>query len=488
MARSIKIIVLYAALFFVGQPLVQAAPRLDLTIEMEGFPDVEVVTDKKITFDRACARFGKSLTNNEGLWGSGPFKKVRCRLADAKKPSKTPWLLKVTGDETQKRFEIFFVERRGQRFLQASYSIRTEVGPLALMNQDSGSLIAFYLSHALPFRSVLVGPLAQNSDLPVLKGSVGKLSQVPPPQTLEVFTLDRAAGFWRAKTAGKLEFRGENGKLLEWSLAELTQGVSEGQTLFVAQVEDNKELLARLDQLIRDGSDNFFNRFLNLGRSAYVGGRYGAPINARGVMAKAPLIGIFGEFRSGFFSGIRLNYDFIPQQRYADTFGVTDFSWSRFQLGYAFSKNFSGRIINSVDFTPRLGVANLKYDFVADPTTDAVSYDFKMSRAPTAGIEIGAEKATNFFRIRAWSFGSYSVGVLPIDKNHTTVSFRVGLDLYREFLSLGPFKLALLGFGAYESTRIKKKLNDDEAEENLPLVSELVLNSAFLGGGLTFTW
>jgi hypothetical protein len=461
--------------------------NLELGIDLQGFPNEEVVKDKKIEFKKVCNRFGSYLARNRGLWGSGPFSKITCITSNAKQV-KTPWQLSISGDNSIKMFEIFYLDKTGKKSLQASYSIKTEVGPLSLMAGENGEKIAFYLASSLPFRSVLPSNAKAGANQPAIKGPAGFLKDMTPPQTLEVFSIKRYGDFWRVNPRGRLSLKDDNGKLVEWVVAELDEASLDDDQLFVAQIENSSEILERVDQLIRNSANTFFEKFLNFGRSAYVGGRYGVPLKGQGVMKSAPLIGIFGEFRSGLLSGLRLNYDFIPKQKDKNDTGSTSFDWSRFQLGYSFSKNFSGRIINSVDITPRLGVGSLNYEFVPSATSDAAAFAFKTSRAPTIGLEFGVEKSTNYFRLRGWTFGSYSVGILPLDKNHTTTSLRLGLDVYREVLSFNTIKLALLGFTAAESTKIQKKLTDEQQASDSTLVSQLQLNSMFLGGGVTLTW
>ena len=465
-----------------------AAIGLDLAIELAGFPEQEEVKNKKIDFRKSCSKFARYLSRNRGLWGSGPFKKVSCVVSGQGKQVRTPWRLRVSGDSTNKIFEIFYLDKDGKNSLQASYSLKTEVGPLALMGGDDGNKIAFYLTSSMPFRSVIPADVKLGTNQSVIKGPVGFLKNMTPPRILEVFSLKRKGDFWLAQPRGRLSFKEETNKSAEWIVAELDEDFGDDEQLFVAQIENGPEILARVDQMIKSGADSFFEKFLNFGRSAYVGVRYGVPLKGQGVMKKAPLIGIFGEFRSGFLSGLRGNYDLIPKQQVTDDNGTSSFTWSRLQLGYALTKNFSNPIINSIDVTPRLGVATLQYEFIPSAQSDTTAYSFKLNRAPTVGIEFGAEKATNYFRLRAWAFGSYSVGILPIDRNHTTKSFRVGLDVYREFLSFKTIKLALLGFGAMESTKIEKKLTDEQLASEATLVNQLQLNSSFLGGGVTLTW
>ena len=151
-------------------------------------------------------------------------------------------------------------------------------------------------------------------------------------------------------------------------------------------------------------------------------------------------------------------------------------------------KSVNWGIISRIDATPKLGMTTLDYDFTPAEGTDFVETKFKMSRAPTVGLEFGMEKNTKLARIRAWSFASFSVGILPLDKDHSTTSTRVGLDAYRDLFKLGSLSFAILGFGSLEQTKITKKSTTEEVASGLPAEKELSLRSFYAGGGATLTW
>lgn len=466
---------------------------LDLTIELVDFPAVEIVKGLSVNFQSACQSFGKLLSGNRGLWGSGPFQNISCQAvlggAEVKKKSSTPWRLSVSGDVQQKKFEIYLRSAGGQESLQAAYRVKTEVGPLGLMMSDeTKSLIAFYLTQSLPFRSAIPAN-AMGAPAVKITGPSGPLQGANLARDMQVFGLTRVDDLWQAVPIQSAKMRPNGSGTYEWIVDKINPSsqLKLNEFYFLQQFKNRQEILQKTDELIRKRSSSFFEKYLNIGRSAYVGARYGFPIRAQGVLQKAPLIGIFGDFRSGILSGLKVNYDMIPKQRYSDDESDVEFNWSRFQLGYSFVKRLNNRILNSVDVTPRLGVTSLTYKLGLTSGDQAAS-DFNLSRSPTIGLEAAAESINNYFRLRLWAFASASMGVLLIDKNYASSSYRLGFDVYRQIFSFKTLKVAALGFSLYESTRISKNGSDDDFPEDGTLLRQVILNSSFLGGGVTLTW
>lgn len=206
-----------------------------------------------------------------------------------------------------------------------------------------------------------------------------------------------------------------------------------------------------------------------------------------GVFAKAPLIGIFGEFRGGLLAGMHIYYDVIPKLQGKNELVSEQFSWSRFQAGYGFGRAFDNPIVNWVDLMPKIGVTNL--DLISTPTANSKSqpYTFKLNNAPTIGLELGVERRSEKKLIRLWAYGSYGLGVL-LDKKIKTTGIRLGADFYRELASFGTTKFAALLFSAYDSTSFKKTLTAADQKIDPSAVSEIKYNSFFLGGGMAITW
>jgi len=385
---------------------------------------------------------------------------------------------------------MFFRESDGSETKITTHSIEGSAGAIAMMaKKNLNQLLAFHISQSLPFRSAI--PVTGSSpDGIKISGPTGPLKLLTPPDEFSVFETTRVAGVWRSKAVGVAKLQGENGGKVTWKIEGAGQRPlpPPGGFYFMQQVAGREEVLRRSEQMVTDEVGNLIDALFGIGKAAYIGARYGAPIGGQGVMKSAAMIGLFADLRSGLASGFKLNYDLIPQHQYIDQDGLIAFQWSRFQLGYSFLKPVNWGILNQIDATPRIGVTSLKYDFVPSADTEFQALNFAMSRAPTIGLEIGAEKNTFLARFRLWAFGSFSVGVLPVDKNHSTSSVRVGIDAYRDLFKMGRVSFAVLGFSAYETTRIKKtevKTDTTTSESNL---SALNLRNAYLGGGATLTW
>ena len=486
-ANILKLIAVILGIALVAPCAMAQTPGLNLTIELAGFPASESVEQNTYTFAQVCQAFGANLTQNHGLLGTGPFESVTCQSPDKKTATgasgKNDWVLRIRGDKKEKIFEIFWRDAQGKEISQAKYVLQTEAGPLSILaKKPTNALLAFYMTTAMPFRSTITSAMV-TANKTNIKGSIGPLRQTRLPTALPLFTLTRNDDMWQATSAGSAKMAADKGGLATWKAGQLT--AVDGINYYAQQTEGRRDTLHRVDQLIQSDVDSFAGRFLAMGRSGYAGVRYGVPTVGESVLKKAKLIGIFGEFRSGVVAGLKLNYDITPAQNYTDSLGTTKYSWSRFQMGYGFSKALANKLFNWIDATPRIGFTTLELHYTpADETT--TPYDFKLSKAPTIGLEIGAESRTNYFIARLWAFGSLSVPIIPIDHNNSTNSLRAGLDFYRELLSFRDTKLAGLIFGAIDSTSVSKKLSAAEIDESQ--AKNIRNNSLFVGGGTIFTW
>ena len=471
--------------------------QLDLEIVMEGFPREDSYNDQQLKFQAVCVEFAKHFAGNKGLWGTGPFNKVSC-VSDEKTPAPRPrsWRLLITGDDSQKKFEISFIEPSGKISSESVFQMNTEVSPIVLMSRKkSAAIIAAYLSMGMPFRSTINQKLVKPDGILKLPGLM--IKELPAPEApLLVFSLGRTKGLWQPKILSVMERNEDKPGVLEYKISVPDDGAliakkAKGQSgvFYLQQAENRDEDRKRLEIALTQDVGGFLRNLFGVVRSAYVGGRYGQPIGkSTGVLAKAPLVGVFGEFRGGLLQGLKFNYDLIPIQKYTANDVSQEFSWSRVQFGYGFGRKFNGLLFNWIDLTPKLGVTNLLLkqdpnDGIGDP-----GFEFKLHRAPTFGAEVGVEKRTSYFLARMWTYASYSVGVIQLDKNYKSTSVRVGLDLYRDLFALSSIRVALLGFAAGDATSFGKAATAAQLEENPDTVTTVNYKSLFAGAGLTLTW
>lgn len=510
-----KIFAWYTALFFVAgvQVFAKTEPpksslainsskakstsHLELSIVQMGFSATDYVSNKEIKFIDVCAELSKFMVNNRGLWGTGPFRKVNC-LLDATPLSQTPksWRLQISGDTSNKKFEIFFVDAAGVAQLESALAIETELSPIALLSvRRTRAMIAAHLSMGLPFRSIL--QKSQSIQDGVIKMRGFQLTDLPPPDSnLQIFSLNRSRGLWLPKVVGTAELNQESSGPLAYKISlfepsSISSAKSRSATgvFYLQHSEAREEARVRIENALKQDLGGFLKKLIGFARSVYIGGRFGQPLGrSKGILSQAATVGAFGEFRGGLFQGVKFNYDIIPKLSYTADSVEQEFSWSRVQLGYGFGRRFNNFLFNWIDLTPKVGVTSLQYAQKSSDLTGDLGFEFKLAKAPTLGAEIGIEKRTPLFLARLWTSGSYSVGVAEKDKNYKSSSVRVGFDVYRDLFSLGSMKVAILAFGAGDTSTFTRSVSDQELEEDPGIVTNLKYQSVYAGGGLTLTW
>jgi hypothetical protein len=471
--------------------------HLDLVVTQTGFSASEYVSEKELKFQNVCSEFAKFLTNNRGLWGTGPFRKVVC-FSDGATVPKSPrsWRLEITGNSENKKFDIFFIDASGASQLESTLSLETELTPTALLSvKRTRAMIAAVLTLGMPFRSIVKKTAINQDSTFKLQGF--QLSDLPPPETsLQIFSLNRTRGLWLPKVVGTAEINQDAGAQLSYkvSLFDPTVGGNGRDKLakgiyYLQQSENRDEERSRVESALKQDLSGFLKKLVTFARAVYIGGRYGQPLGrSKGVLSQAATVGVFGEFRGGLFQGIKFNYDAIPLQETVIESAEQKFSWSRIQLGYGFGRRFNNILFNWIDLTPKIGVTSMEYSQGASDLSGDLGFEFKLQKAPTLGAEIGIEKRTPYFLARLWSSGSYSVGILQKDKKYKSSSVRVGFDVYRDLFALGSIKVALLGFGAGDASTFTRSVTDAEIQADPNLVTNLKYQSVYAGGGLTLTW
>lgn len=480
-------------------------PR-SLKIEIHDNSISDIKETKIAGLEKACESFSVYMTRNRGLWASGPYAKSVCKVhvngkelnstGRNESSSEPAWRLIITSREEIKTFQIFFQSAKGTESLEASYEFSTEIPiQILLEKHEFAQLISAYLSNSIPIRTAITGAKIIDNNSIVIKAR-GKSTLQLESHTAEIFQIRKSGNIWITKLIGSAEIKRKTGnrtqiKILRTETDPVDEAplVKRSSVYFLQQINDREANLKRIDDALRTRMGTFFSKFLDIGRSAYVGMRYGIPAKkGRGVLANTNLLGIFGEFRGGILSGLRINYDSIPTQKLVTTESTDEFSWSRFQLGYGFGMRFNNPLINWIDFSPKLGVTNLLLRSTAAPDALTEGYEFHLQRAPTVGLEVGIEKRTNEFLLRLWGYGSYSLGVLPIDKEFKSTSLRAGIDIYREVADWRSIKLAVLVFSAIDRNNYTRLISTEELAENPNTTTEVTFGSLFAGGGVTLTW
>jgi len=468
---------------------------LDLVIESQLSKNSEQVGARQITFQEICNRMGELFTKNQGLWGTGPFQTFSCKTKRSKQMKDNQWKLTISVKKETLILKIHYFDPSARRDLVlSSYTLDAPLSPLQILNDNRYlPMISAYLNFKLPFRSsVPADDVKQDSELQML-GS--KLNDLPPVRNdISFFTMSRQNKRWKInKYATGRQIAGDNAEPT-WKISLLKDAQNPQQNtlsagyLLIHHDKDRKKTLQNLDETLKKEIANQLNRLFASVRSAYVGARYGIPVGSgEGVFAESPLIGILGEFRSGILDGFRIYYDFRPKKQSKTSDYTESFGMSRLQLGYGFGQNLNSSIVNWYDVMPKIGTTTLDLEVLVNQNVTPETYRFKLTRAPTIGLEIGAEKRAETVTARLWAYGNYSLGVSALEKNSSTSSFRLGLDLYKDLFSFVSVKIAINAFTAFETTTFKIK-STSTSSSDVRSIESISYNSLFAGGGLALSW
>lgn len=432
-----------------------------------------------LEFGKVCEKFAKHLLKNAGYWGTGPFMATNCSPPTK---SKSQWVLQIRVEKSEVIFEISF---RGEKLMTAAMlTLTTSKSPLTLMNdRQMGPLIAFYLATDLPMRSLVSKSKFASGQTVTGRAFTPPIRAAQPPKQLAFFDMSYERGSWRPHVMAVAKLKSATATDVTWQVSDVSEKPTK-KVSFVQQIDDRKPLLAAIKAQIETFSSRF--KFAPV-RAGYIGMRYGIPITSgAGPFKVASTYGLLGEFRSGFLSGVRISYDAVPKSVVQTETGVESYESSRLQLGYSFGTTLPTPLINWIDVTPRIGVTNLEYSLVPADLDLESEVAFTLRRAPTTGLELGLETRGHSFLIRAWAYGSYSIGILAYDKQFSSRMVRLGLDLYRDVFSLGPMRFGVLGFTSYEDTSVARKIVEDDPD--VAVIETIGFSVIYAGAGLTLSW
>lgn len=468
---------------------------LNLVIESHLPQNSEQVGARQITFQEICSRMGELFTKNQGLWGTGPFQTFSCATKRSQRMRDNQWKMTILANKGSLILKIhYFDPSRHRDVILSRYTIEAHLSPLQILD-DSRYLpmISAYLSFKLPFRSsVSEDYVKQDSELQ-LPGKI--LSDLPPIRSdISFFTLSRQNNRWKIYKYAKGKQTAAEDAEPTWRISRLPDAKNPPKNTFstgyllIHHDKDRKKTLENLDETLKKEIANQLNRLLASVRSAYVGARFGVPVGSgEGVYAESPLIGILGEFRGGILDGFRVYYDFRPKKQVKTAEYTESFGMARLQLGYGFGQSINSSIINWYDVMPKIGATTLELEVLVNQDVSPETYRFKLTRAPTIGLEIGVEKRADTMTARMWVYGNYSLGVSALEKNSSTSSFRLGLDLYKDLFSFVSIKIAINAFTALETTTFKMK-SPSTSSSDVRSIESISYNSLFAGAGLALSW
>ncbi|MCX6123914.1 MAG: hypothetical protein NTV34_04085 [Proteobacteria bacterium] len=486
----------------VEQTNVAFNPMTSLMIDISPQLAKESEEASRLKLKRTCQAFAKKLTRGQGPLGVGPFVKATCEFE--KGPSASPpigplglaqWTIQFTSSEEEKktRFELRFL---GLKSAVAAIDLDSSA-PLHVFLQSKkiSDLLALYISEAMPFRSVLnTKRIQKDQTLKIGKAAWGASKHcIEPSKDFLIYTLEWQDTVWRPTVVGHATKSEDSESVYNIELEESAmKSVEKSKTtvLFSHNKSDgtkNKPLLAAC---IGREVSKINEKWHTIISSARVGMRIGVSALPNSVVKRrVPSFGLFGEFRSGILDGLKIQYDQAGLPGNSDLkaeseLGSDEFQFSRVAVGVSFYKLFNGGFLSALDVTPRLGVTNLAIVHTEPVDSEDPGYEFKLSRAATLGIEFGAERRHMLGLWRLWSYFTYSIPGLSLDRKYSTKAARFGLDTFFKLIDFGSVSLDGVAFGLYDYTVVTSNTPANDAAT----LSEFVLTNAYVGGGLAVSW
>jgi hypothetical protein len=443
--------------------------------------------------DDLCKKFSEKMLRGHGPNGVGPFESASCLpLNGVSKDNNRAQTWQLVAERTDNGANLKFSLYFGTDVKIYELVLNTDLGLEKILGSPRiSSSLAIYLSESMPFRSLTSLERLKKSSAVVTATATNNKGCAKPPEALVLYTLDYRNSMWRRTILATSQkgLPSQNRTTYKFDLGNLdTKGRSDKSPLFLHADTAQKGNLETLKKCMVNEVAELTKKSYSLALSVYVGFRYGMPI-PKGAYAfnQSAFYGVFGEFRSGILKGLKTNYDWAPIQIKKDDTGTTTYSFSRISIGTSFSKAMNAGIFNYVDITPRLGVTNLTLMYAPEAGSEESGYQFRQFRAPTLGVELGLEKRHSFGLFRLWNFASYSVGVIPIDKNYATKAFKIGLDGFFNAIKMGPINLGILFFGVFDYTSITSK-TEGSANAVTGNLNKISIANSYLGSGLTLNW
>jgi hypothetical protein len=481
--------------------------KLDLSIIIE--TTVKKKNQKKAYYDtwgKACREMKFLLENRSDKIGHGPFQKVKCyfkptRLDKAASSQKTSWVLRVSDNNQQTGFEIFYVGG-GKKLVEAQLMAGSSEKFVKILGDKTFLKNAMLiLTDQLPMFSIA----KLSSSMDTVEVADDRLwSDMPQKVAFYTLSFDKGTDSWQTRVVGqyqppKTAPNGQKGAAT-WQI-QIHRGVlREGEPLFVHNSAGRGMASQAAMGVVKDyfsklGMDfsEMLGSLLSM-TSNFSGVRYGYPMLKPGnVISKTSFISAFAELRSGFLGGLRFYYDAAPKATFTDQLGSQEyFQWSRLNLGWAFSLPLKGKEL-TLDLQPKIGRFSLDGKLmIYDENNIGYPVVLLMKNATNIGLEVGLEY--NFIKgvmTRGW--GSFNRSFESKKSSSATdfTSFRGGIDFYRDIYSFKRTKIQGLIFGAADYLILGQAGTSPvvaSGTENMLQIGQVSYRLYFIGAGATIAW
>ena len=286
-----------------------------------------------------------------------------------------------------------------------------------------------------------------------------------------------------------------NEKKTDWEIQTYRNSINYKKVYYSHNSEgSSKQVIRILDllkvKLLEYGVTSFWEDLFGTFDHSYVAIRYGYPtISGGSVLSDSYFIGILTEIRGGPAAGLRVYFDYAPEQSKSVEGEDFNFSWSRLSLGWSFDLTqlmSLEKYVHRVDITPKLGIFSVDFDLVTTEGSNTLTATFTQNNSIDFGFDLGVEEVYKTLLGRLWLGYNYS-GLLTDDT--TTSSLRGGLDLHYDFYQIpnSNIDIGLLAFGSFEQLSFTSTDNGEVSATEAQIL-ELSYNLFYIGLGAELSW
>ena len=459
--------------------------ELKLVITAENLKDFTELGGATLTAKSTLESFGRQFKVAGGPFGMGPFNDVSVVDRRPTAGARGLWHLSIKGSATFTTVTMYDMSAQAPR-VEAKFvlTVTDKILP-ALKDEYAGSLIVWRILKEMPFMGVVLKDklLRENQ----VEGKPSGLATKLAPSDLMLFSLnvsDQSTLLVDVIGFGKMVEKSQEN--VRWATTRKSEDLPSGMTaILIHDLKGRGAGLAEVETQLTEALRPFAASFESLASTAYVGIRYGAPLQTTDPRLKAAPLGLFFESRQGILNGFRISHDRAPTAKLTTATYESVFSWSRTQIGYGWGRSLSLPIINWFDVMPKIGLTNYSVEKKVLAGLER-PYSFKLSNAIATGIEAGLENRSFSFLLRGWLLFNYAV-LTQVSQKTSIDQLRYGVDVYRDLFTLGEdYRLTGLVYVSKESTKLSRSA--DPSVRGVETVTGLKYSNLFIGGGITVAW
>lgn len=496
-------------------------PNLDIVLKSEYRLSKEERVKYIKKWRKSCKTLGNSFKVRKSSLQHGGFNKFKCyELFKSKKQiKKRNWQLLVLDGKNRVYLDVYYYpnpKKSSDKTLMARFSFSSSENTFkALADKKIARKISYLLLDQLPFSRVIskknwerkkfsskdIKPKKKKKKK-TKKKKISNPEKLNPYRNYYLYTLSysKESSRWEPNYLGlgkKSKSKTTKKSIIyNWKIIKDGNPLDNQKAIIFAshykgRSFDKEELEKHVFYNLKKYgiSDKPNNLLLDTIASGYTGIRYGIPILKKtNIIAKSSTVSAFADIRGGPIKGLRFMYDLAPKVSEIYTDGqIAEFSWNRVSLGLSMGIEYDFWLTNRIDIMPKIGLTNFKANLPVtnSETGQTTIAPFKLNNEYALGVEVGIEKASPWFLVRAWGSSDFAgIG----GATGSVSNIRGGIDTYWELFNIGNmFDFELLIFALGE--RIKMTPSEKTTSSTGSATANAIkFNLAFTGVGITISW